>query len=392
MQPRISVIIKSYNHAAYVRQAIQSILDQSCQDFEIVVTDDGSNDATPDIVRQFSDPRIHLEVFRKNRGISAAMNATIGRARGEFIAILNSDDFALPGRLERQLRFLELHPEVAGLFGLPRVVDEYGQPTQSYFDFETAFSLPDFSRKTILRHFFFTGNFLCAPTAMIRRSVYSDVGDYDRRLTNLQDFDMWVRVCTGHNIHIMREELTAYRIRANAQNMGAPRPESRLRSQFEYAKILKRYLAMDPALLHTLFADDLVANHIDADGRHELWLAELAVTIPSAAHRLFALETYFDAVKHGSEFARFRDLAGSVDVFGLLKAEEYRSYVNDQRVLGETTRKQIEKLQAESSELAIQLDTLAIQLDTMKSSTCWRITRPLRQLRHIAARFTGRCG
>src|SRR5215470_10311500 len=110
--PKVSVVVKSYNHDAYVGETIQSVLDQSFQDFEIVVTDDGSSDGTPDVVRAFSDPRIHLEVFPHNRGISHAINATIARARGTYIAILNSDDFALPGRLERQAAFLDAHPDI----------------------------------------------------------------------------------------------------------------------------------------------------------------------------------------------------------------------------------------------------------------------------------------
>jgi glycosyltransferase involved in cell wall biosynthesis len=126
MSPKVSVVIKSYNHAPYVRQSIQSILDQSFQDFEIVVTDDGSTDGTPDVVREFSDPRIRLDVFERNRGISNAMNATIARARGELIAILNSDDFALPNRIERQVAFLDANQETAAVFGLPRTVDEKG--------------------------------------------------------------------------------------------------------------------------------------------------------------------------------------------------------------------------------------------------------------------------
>src|SRR5262245_33239036 len=215
MDPQVSVVIKSYNHAAYVGEAIQSILDQSFQDFEIVVTDDGSTDGTPDVIRRFADPRIHLQVFEKNRGISIAMNETIARARGEFIAILNSDDFALPGRLERQAAFLSANPEISGVFGLPRIVDEVGQPTRSSSDFTVPFSLPDLSRTSLLRRFFFDCNFLCAPTAMIRRVVYAQVGSYDPRFTNLQDFDMWVRLCTGHEIHIMLEELTAFRIHAD---------------------------------------------------------------------------------------------------------------------------------------------------------------------------------
>jgi glycosyltransferase involved in cell wall biosynthesis len=145
---RVSVLIKSYNHAQFVAQTIQSVLDQSFQDFEIVVTDDGSTDGTPDVIRSFADPRISLDVLPSNRGISAAMNATLARARGELVAILNSDDYALPDRLEWQVAFFDAHPDMGAVFTMPKVVDESGAPTASFFDFRTALALPDFSRRS----------------------------------------------------------------------------------------------------------------------------------------------------------------------------------------------------------------------------------------------------
>jgi glycosyltransferase involved in cell wall biosynthesis len=323
MHPQVSVVIKSYNHAAFVGETIRSVLEQSFQDFEVVVTDDGSTDGTPDVVRGFADPRIHLEVFKRNRGISAAMNATIARARGEFIAILNSDDFALPGRLAAQMAFLRAHPHIAAVFGLPRVVDECGQPIPSFIDFTLPFSLPDFSRKSWLNYFFFRCNCLCAPTAMIRRSVYQQVGDYDPRLTGLQDLDMWIRLCSsGHDIHVLRDELTAFRIRDDNRNMSAPRRDTQLRTQFEFSRILRRYRTMSRDLVRDVFANELAANEIPPDGLHELWLAELALMAGSPAHRLFALETLFETARDDSHMRLLRELAGSVDLFGLIATAE----------------------------------------------------------------------
>jgi glycosyltransferase involved in cell wall biosynthesis len=317
MNPKVSVVVKSYNHARYVGDTIRSVLDQSFQDFEIVVTDDGSTDGTPDVVRRFFDPRIRLEVFETNRGISAAMNATIARARGEFIAILNSDDFALPGRLERQVDYLRANPDIAAVFGLPRIVDEHGRRTESFVDFELPFTLPDLSRATVLRRFFFHCNFLCGPTAMIRRAVYTKLGSYDPRLTNLQDFDMWVRLCTDHEIHLLHEELTAYRIRAGDRNMSAPRHDTMLRAQFEWSQILRHYRAMRSEFLREIFAPDLAEKGLDATGPHDLWLAELALTGDYPAHRLFALQTMFEAARCDADHRRLRDVMGTVDPFGI---------------------------------------------------------------------------
>jgi glycosyltransferase involved in cell wall biosynthesis len=317
MSPMVSVVIKSYNHAAYIHQSIQSILDQSFQDFEIVITDDGSTDKTPDIIRKFTDPRIHLEILPNNNGISIAMNKTIERARGKYIAILNSDDYALSGRLEQQVKFLEKNSNISVLFGLPMPVDENGQETRGFNDFTRPLSFSDFTCSTWLRDFFFHGNCLCAPTAMIRSTVYKQVGEYDPRLTALQDFEMWIRMLKAkNNFYVLPIKLTAFRIRDNNLNMSAPRSDTHLRSTFERSQILKHYCTIDLKLLTSTFSKDIARIGLSADDPYEIWLSELAFTVNSRGHNLFALQLMFDTAKDISDFHRLRDHTGRINSFG----------------------------------------------------------------------------
>ena len=132
---------------------------------------------------------------------------------------------------------------------------------------------------------------------MIRRSVYTEIGSYDPRLTNLQDFDMWVRLCTSHDIKIMRDELIAFRILANARNMSAPRRDSILRSQFETAQILRRFRSMNPDLLREIFHSDLMARGVSTESNHNRWLAELALMRNTPAHRVFALQSLYETAQ-----------------------------------------------------------------------------------------------
>jgi glycosyltransferase involved in cell wall biosynthesis len=387
MTPQVSIVIKSYNHAAFVGETIQSILDQSFQDFEIVVTDDGSTDGTPDVIRRFSDPRIHLRVLEKNRGISIAMNETIARARGEFIAILNSDDFALPGRLEQQVGFLSANPNIAAVFTLPKTVNDAGQPAVSYFDFTLPFSLADLSQASVLRYFFFHCNFLCAPSAMIRRSAYAQIGSYDPRYTNLQDFDMWVRLCAAHEIHIMREELTAFRIRDHGGNASAPRFDTWQRSQFEMAHILRRYRAMNPGLLNKIFAADLAAKGLSPDGPPDLWLAELALGASMPAHWMFALETLFETASSDRDFFRLRDASGSLDLFGLQprsERDQLAEQLRQTRLAGDDEIAGLNEAVAERDRtieaLVSALDQRDRDIKVLLGSRSWRYTAPLRRL------------
>ncbi|WP_132254320.1 glycosyltransferase [Methylobacterium segetis] len=318
--PAVSVLVKSYNHAPYVAQTIRSLLDQSFQDFEIVVTDDASTDATAAIVRGFDDPRIRLEVSPENRGISGAMNATIARARGRYLAILNSDDWALPGRLARQAAFLDANPDVSAVFGMPRAVDEGGTPTVPFNDFRAPLRLPDFSRRSWLRQFFFHGNCLCAPTAMIRREAYTAAGRYDPRLTNYQDLDMWIRMLvSGQTIHVLDEELTAFRIRAGDANLSAPRADTQLRSAFEKTKLLRHFATLDRATFEEVFGpgEDGWGEDFPHDRPVALCVAELARRIPRVEYNHFALEIFYEAAERTEDFHRLRTEAGTIDAFGL---------------------------------------------------------------------------
>ena len=327
MDPLVSVVIPSYNHAAFVGETIASILQQSYGNFEIVVTDDGSHDRTPDIIRQFSDRRIDLEVFPQNRGASAAANSAIRRSRGELICLLGSDDYFLAGKLEKQVAFLVANPTIGAVFGLPRFIDERGSSIAPDGAFNSVFEAPINeklrSRASWLRHFFIHGNCLCQPTAMIRRSVFDDIGLFDPRLANLPDFDVWIRLCMKHEIHVMPEELTAMRVLDGNRNMSARRPDSILRSSFEMSRILKHYRAIEPEFAREVFAEDLRTFGIDSNRPYAVWLAELAVCSRQPPYILFGLETMFDtcAVEQ-EECRRLIELTGKLNPFNMAPSVE----------------------------------------------------------------------
>lgn len=336
MPPRVSVLVKSYNHRRYVGRCIQSVLDQSFQDFEIVVTDDASNDGTADVIRQFTDPRIRLEVSSRNEGISLAMNRTIARARGELFAILNSDDFALPGRLQRQVAFLDQNPSASALFTVPKMVGENGEDLPSEWPRRPK-GLRNNSPEALLRHFFFHSNFLCAPSAMIRRSAYTAAGEYDPRLTNLQDFDMWIRMAAaGIRFQVLNETLTAFRVRDENRNMSAPRRDTLLRARFEYSRILNRYRALSADAIKAIFAEDIAEQGLPGDLPASVLLASLALTRDSHPHRLFALETLYETARDIDDFDRLREATGRIDVFG--ERAKRRILAKPLRALARTAR------------------------------------------------------
>jgi hypothetical protein len=316
--PRVSVLVKCHNHRLYVEEAIRSVLAQGFHDFELLVLDDASSDGSPDIVRSIDDARIDLRVSDANAGPSMTLKRLLERAAGDYVAILNSDDFALPGRLERQVAYLDRNRAAAAVFSNALVVDESGRALPRRGDFEAPVSWPDHGRPRWLRHFFFKGNCLCAPSAMLRRDVLLTTGLPDPRFTNLHDLDLWVRLAAHHEIGFIPEPLTAFRVRAGDRNLSAPRPDTQLRVQFETAIILHHYARMAPALIGDIFAPELDGHGLDGEAEARRFVARMALTVPLPSHRLFALQTLFETAGDSADYEDLRRLTGQIDVFNFL--------------------------------------------------------------------------
>jgi glycosyltransferase involved in cell wall biosynthesis len=215
MNATVSVVMATYNHARFVAQTIESVLSQRGVDVEFLIGDDGSTDGTREVVTAFNDPRIAFFPNAVNRGAALAINELIARARGEFVAIINSDDYWIDDeKLVRQAAILREDPRLAACFSRPVFVDKDGRTIEeAALSFGSVFHQGNRSQGRWLRHFFDTGNCLCHPTILIRRSCYDDVGRYDTRLAQLPDLDMWIRLVKRYPIRIEERATVAFRIR-----------------------------------------------------------------------------------------------------------------------------------------------------------------------------------
>lgn len=210
----VSVIMPTYNHAPFVAEAIRSVLAQEGVTFEFLIADDGSKDGTPDAVRQVSDPRIDFTAHPVNRGACVTTNELIAKAKGRYVALINSDDrWVGTDKLLKQVRLLDANPNIGASFGRARYIDQLGKSldkkdlqTGSVFDKENR------SRGAWLRHFLDHGNCLLHPSVLIRKSCYDALGAYDNRYRQLPDFDMWIRVVKHHDIHVADEDYVEFRI------------------------------------------------------------------------------------------------------------------------------------------------------------------------------------
>lgn len=321
--PTISVLIAAYNHERYVASAIESVLAQDFSDFEIILVDDGSSDRTLEIARGFRDPRIMCSAAARNSGVSTTYNACIARARGRYIAVLNSDDYFLPEKLKRQVMLLDSRPEVGAVFTRARMVGEQGQTLAASGEL---FARTNRSRCAWLRRFFFKGNCLCHPSVMIRRQVHDEVGLYDPRLAQIHDLDLWIRVCGRHEIHIIEEPLTCFRLRDGDANANNGRPETINRIMWEYTHVIRRYAGIDAAAeFLAIFPEaDVDPSRWDPSSRANA-LAKLAINVPNLAHAGLALSLLHELFgnlgapemerRFGLPLSRYLKLTGEIDFF-----------------------------------------------------------------------------
>jgi len=238
--PKVSIILTSFNHAKYIREAIDSVLSQNYGDYELIILDDASSDDSWAIIRSYSDPRIRAFRNDKNLGPIHGVNIAISEvASGEYIAIHHSDDVWEATKLCKQVVLLESRPEIGAVFTWAQVIDELGMESP-----ESWFIQENRSQWEWLRQLFNAENHLNHPSALIRKKCYEIVGVYRHGLAQLPDADMWSRVLTRFPIHVIQENLTKHRLVSDRSNSSGQRPEVVIRTCNEWNVVRKNFLSI----------------------------------------------------------------------------------------------------------------------------------------------------
>ena len=240
--PLVSVIMSTYNHANFVKQSIESVLMQEGVNFEFLIADDGSVDSTRDVIASIKDERIKFFPNTINRGAGIVTNELINRATGEFIALINSDDYwSCSDKLAYQLKIMRGNPDIAACFGKANFVDKSGVTIdKTTLSFGTIFDQQNRSQALWLRRFFELGNCICHPTMLIRKSCYEDVGLYNNRLRQLPDFEMWIQLIKKYPIYISDRELIHFRI-LPGENASTQTPSNSIRTINEHYLIAENF-------------------------------------------------------------------------------------------------------------------------------------------------------
>jgi glycosyltransferase involved in cell wall biosynthesis len=176
-----------HNGERFLAEAVESILTQTFEDFEFILVDDGSTDASLQILQQYAkrDRRIRL-ISRENRGLIATLNEMLEIANGEFLARMDADDISTPTRFARQVEFLQANPEVVCVGGSFEIIDPKGRTV-------SLATMPE-SNEEIQRRLLSGSTIINHPCAMIRRTAMLKIGGYDATMVTVEDLDMLLRL------------------------------------------------------------------------------------------------------------------------------------------------------------------------------------------------------
>jgi glycosyltransferase involved in cell wall biosynthesis len=212
--PKVSVILTCYNHLAYLPEALDGILCQTFQDFEILAIDDGSTDGTRDWLTAHSE-RLQLIFNEKNLGTYGSLNVALSKATGEFIAVLNDDDLWAPTKLERQLALFESHPKVGLVHTDGKFIDGKGDVVEGS---PLGFEFPRTETGDVLLSLVYA-NKIIASAVLVRAECFHKLGGFNEKYFGSGDWEMWMRVAEEWEIGFVPEPLTYYRVHgANASH------------------------------------------------------------------------------------------------------------------------------------------------------------------------------
>jgi glycosyltransferase involved in cell wall biosynthesis len=203
--PSVSIIMSVYNGKQLLASTMRSMLNQTFGDFEFVIIDDGSTDGVTDLLRDYAakDPRIKL-VVRENKGLTRTLNEGLHLATAPLIARMDADDIAMPDRLEKQVAFMDAHPEVVLLGGAHDYIDALGRKLITM--------KPPTDNAALQQQCLDGTTPICHPLAMYRRDAALKVGGYDESYLVAQDLDLWLRLGEVGELACLADVILQYRL------------------------------------------------------------------------------------------------------------------------------------------------------------------------------------
>jgi len=229
--PQVTVLMAVYNGERFLRESVESILNQTFRDFEFLIINDGSTDGTRNILRSYDDPRIRVVDNEQNIGLTRSLNRGLAFARGEYIARQDADDRSHQFRLEKQVVFMEANPEVVLLGTQARFVNEFGIPARLLYSHRPVTKLGIQWRLMI------DSAFVHSSVMFRRKVIWNELHGYNEFFAARQDAELWSRVTVDHKVQNLPETLVDLRMHS-----GSITANHGIKSDHSFFEIMRRNL------------------------------------------------------------------------------------------------------------------------------------------------------
>lgn len=393
----ITVLMVNYNHEDTIKEAIESVLNQTYTNIQFVIVDDGSTDASCRVVNSFSDSRIELYHLEKNEHICYATNFGFSKIRGRYLARIDSDDIWYPDKLNKQIALMQRNRECKICFTWCDWIDEQGAVINDKVpDLVSLCNKNYLNQAEWLNHFYYEGNCLLHSSVLMETELLEETGLFEPAYRQLHDFDYWVRIVKNYNLFVIPEPLIAMRryLLDKDRNASAVTEQNTTRTFNEFMNIRASFF---DNMSDEVFVESFGSQFKCRDSKEKKELeCEKAFLLckpqngwngvpPEGLRRLKKLfrdindkelleNKYNFSIKDLYELSVNHIYNDPIRQQALINLEQ--NYSNAEKMV-DFLEKQISILEREKVEIEEEMNR---QISLYADSTSWKLTKPLRKL------------
>ena len=291
-EPLISICVPCYNHEKYIPYFMETLLKQSFESWELIITDDCSTDKSWDLLQSYAkdDNRIKLYQNDKNRHLCQTMNNSFQHAKGKYICIMYTDDAFVEGKLEHDFNYLENHADISVLYNDLIAIGEENEVLNEKWN------LPEnFSKYALLHTLYTAGNCMFIPGLFFKKTCLDEIGMHNPFLCFIQDYEFHIRLLLKYDIAKSDAPYVYYRRRKEEQNLSADTPENTHFIMNELGCMLKKCVELIPNLetVHKIFPE-ISDTELRSENDKIFYVSKAIIESPNPAIRRVGLDLLYD--------------------------------------------------------------------------------------------------